>query len=237
MKTSKKSLGVKLSLAVLAVASVLGLVQAEPGRQQKPAQANKYIGAEKCKNCHQAEASGNQYGIWEKEPHSKAFETLASDAAKKIAQEKGIEDPQKSDQCLRCHMTAFGVPADAIKKGFDGKGVQCEACHGPGDLHVKARFAAAAKAGDDEGFGDEAPAYQQIPADEIVAKVDEATCVKCHNEESPTFKPFCYYHRAAAIRHHDPRKPRPEGEMECGCPTCSCKTGGEGHECGVAKAK
>jgi hypothetical protein len=227
MKSSTKSLGVKVSLAVLAVVSVLGLVQAETGRSEK---ANKYIGAEKCKSCHQAEASGNQFGVWEKAPHAKAFETLASDAAKAIAKEKGIEDPQKSDQCLRCHVTAFGVPAEAIKKGFDNKGVQCEACHGPGDLHVKARFAAAAEASDKE-----ASTYQTIPADEIVAKVDESTCVKCHNEESPTFKPFCFWHRSAAIRHLDPRKPHPE-LTDCGCPTCSCKTGGEGHECGVSKS-
>jgi hypothetical protein len=121
--------------AVLAVASA---TQASSAPQGKP---NKYVGAAKCKNCHAAAEVGNPYEAWQKTNHAKAFETLASDAAKKIAAEKGIADPQKDDQCLKCHVTAFGVAPELIAKGFDTKlGVQCEACHGPGELHMKERL-------------------------------------------------------------------------------------------------
>jgi hypothetical protein len=53
-----------------------------------------YVGAKKCKSCHKKELMGNQYGEWEKGVHHKAFETLKSDDAVKIAAEK---------QCESCH--------------------------------------------------------------------------------------------------------------------------------------
>ena len=235
-----------LAVTTAAVAMV-ALVLAQSGKTDKSepasgkASANKYIGADKCKNCHQSEASGNAYGVWHKEAHSKAFENLASDKAKEIAKQKGIDDPQKSDQCLRCHTTAFGVAAEMIKKGFDAKmGVQCESCHGPGEAHMKARFAAASKGGGEEGFGDEAgkAAWQEIPAGEIVTGIDQKTCLGCHNQESPTFKPFCFHERAAKIAHTDPRKPRAaEKKLVCGCEKCGCEHGCEEGKCGVPEKK
>ena len=227
-----------LAAITFAATGLLGLVLGQGGGEAKSAPAasataSKYIGAEKCKNCHQATASGDQYGVWHKVGHAKAFETLASDKAKEIAKSKGIEDPQKSDQCLKCHTTAFGVAADQIKKGFDPKqGVQCESCHGPGEAHFKARFAAAAKSGGEEGG--KAAAYQALPAGEMTSKVDQKTCLGCHNSESPTFKPFCFFERSAKIAHLDPRKPRTaEEKLVCGCEKCSCEHGCEAGKCGI----
>jgi hypothetical protein len=159
-----------------------------------------------------------------KSGHAKAFEALASDEAKKVAQAKGIADPQKSDECVRCHVTAFGEPEDAIRKGFEAtKGVQCETCHGPGEEHMKARFAAAAAA------GDEAPAYTAVPPGEIITTPAKETCLGCHNEKSPTFKPFCLHERLGQIRHLNPKKPRTKEELAaldaCTCePACKCKS-------------
>jgi Cytochrome c554 and c-prime len=211
--------------------AVAGLVAAQgdkdAGKVPKAATANHYIGAEKCKYCHASETK-TQYAGWQKTDHAKAFETLGTDAAKKFAKEKGIDDPQKSDKCLKCHETAFGVAADLIKKGFDPKaGVQCESCHGPGEQHMKARMAAAAKS--DAPKADE---YHPVPEGEIVVQVDQKTCLGCHNSESPTFKPFCYYERTAKIGHLDSRKPHPDA-MTCGCGKCECKDGCK-EGCGVA---
>jgi hypothetical protein len=226
----------------LAMVGFLGLVAAQGGdapAKGGQAKASRYIGADACKNCHQSQASGDQHGTWSKTEHAKAFATLGSDKAKEFAKAKGIDDAQKSDACLKCHETAFGLPADQIKKGFDPKaGVQCESCHGPGEAHFKARFAAASKAGGDEGFGDEkgkAAAYQTIPAGEIIVKPEQKTCLGCHNDQSPTFKPFCYFERVDKIRHDDPRKPRVKAEeMTCGCgEKCPCVHGCEDGKCGV----
>jgi hypothetical protein len=234
----------RLVWAALALIALLGIVAAQGPAPPKAgaAKPNRYIGAEACKNCHQSVATGDQHGTWQKTGHAKAFINLGSDAAKKLAKDKGIDDPQKSDKCLKCHETAFGVPADQIKKGFEiTAGVQCESCHGPGEQHAKARIAAAGKAGGGEGFGDEkgkAPAYQAIPAGEVIVNPEQKTCLGCHNEESPTFKPFCYFERVDKIRHDDPRKPRvKEDQLVCGCgEPCPCVKGCEEGKCAV-KAK
>ncbi len=226
----------RIFTAGIAAFALVGLVLAQGGKEAKGAAAAapsaKYIGAEKCKNCHSSDASGNQYGAWMKSEHAKAFEKLGSDEAKKLAKEKGIDDPQKSDKCIKCHTTAFGVAADMIKKGFDAKaGVQCESCHGPAEQHMKARFAAASQAGADANA-----APQKVPEGEIISKIDQTTCLKCHNDESPTFKPFCFYERRAKIAHLDPRKTHTKEEtMVCSCAKCECKHGSE-PSCG-AEAK
>jgi hypothetical protein len=175
---------------------------------------NKYYGAEKCKNCHASAAKGNPYEVWSKMKHAQAYATLASPEAKKIAAERKIDDPQKSDACLVCHVTAFGVPAEQKHKKFDQTlGVQCESCHGPGGKHVPARLAAE---------GDETK-VQQIGKDEIIHDVTIETCKKCHNEKSPSYKPFCFRKAAKAIAHLDPRRNHPADffdKLPCDCPEC-----------------
>jgi hypothetical protein len=192
---------------------------------------NKYIGAEKCKSCHGAAESGDQYSHWKEMDHAKAYEALASEEAKKIAAEKGIADPQKSDDCVKCHVTAFGVPEAEIKKGFDrAQGVQCETCHGPGEKHMKARFAEAAKGA--------AQGYVEIPADEIIVAPAQDKCLECHNAESPTFKRFCYHEFMAKVRHVNPKKPREAGSLlVCGCGTCACVEGCPDDGCGVREGE
>lgn len=177
---------------------------------------SKYIGADKCKSCHGAVESGDQHSAWKGTLHAKAFERLSSEEAKKLAAEKGIADAAKADECVSCHVTAFGVPEDQIKKGFDrALGVQCETCHGPGEAHMKARFAAAAK-------GDAPAGYVQVPADEIISAPTEQTCRKCHNEKSPSYKPFCFHEFGAKIRHLNPKKPRTAIDLgACSCPKCA----------------
>lgn len=218
--TNGKNGGRVLLLAALTVTGSLGLGLARAGAAGSslaPSGAeNKYIGADKCKSCHSAAASGDQYGAWKKSLHAKAFERLSSEEAKKIGAEKGIADVAKADECVSCHVTAFGVPEAEVKKGFDrAHGVQCETCHGPGEQHMKARFAAAAKADASQG-------YTQVPADEIIAVPTEETCKKCHNEKSPSYKPFCFHEFRAKIRHLNPKKPREAVDLgTCSCPKCA----------------
>lgn len=193
------------------------------------AKANKYVGVQKCKNCHQSEKSGDQYGKWEGMHHAKAYHTLLGDKAKELAKARGIEEPHKAAECLKCHVTAHGEPAKSVDKKFDPTlGVQCETCHGPGDNHVKARFAAALESeGIEQG-------YQQIPAGEIIVRPEPKVCLGCHNEESPSFQPFCFREKAMKIQHWDPRKARSAEEIEawkCSCgggENCTCKAA----ECG-----
>jgi len=220
-----KCLGLSSSLwsGLLVTACALGLVAAgsidpapspaAPGASTVA--ANKYVGAAKCKNCHKADAGGNQFAAWEATPHSKAFEKLGSPEAKEAGAKLGVDDPQKSDKCLKCHVTAFGVPAEEIASGFKPEmGVQCESCHGPGETHMKARFAAAAKAKDGEKV--------VVAEGEIITNPPQATCLGCHNKESPTFKSFCFVKYEPKIRHLDPRRPVSDERKAAMEATCKC---------------
>ncbi|MBD3220293.1 cytochrome C554 [bacterium] len=160
-----------------------------------------YIGAYKCFMCHKKDKSGNQMQNWLDGPHSKAYETLASEESHAIAKEMGLGDPQKADECLKCHVTDHDAPASAYDDRFKAKdksddhfvdGVGCEACHGPGSEYKSMKAMKDITAGELDG----ATVGLWTP--------DEALCVSCHNEESPTFKGFDLEEYMAEIAHPIP---------------------------------
>ena len=222
IRAMQKKLISALAIAMLGMVTV-ALASSSPTEQTPAKKVNHYIGAAKCKLCHNTEANGNAFDCWTKSKHAEAFKTLSSDAAKKTGAEKGVSDPAKDDKCLKCHVTAFGLPEDQIKKGFDRTaGVQCETCHGPGEAHVSARMAAAA----DEKADAKGPA--KIPEGEIALNADPKFCQGCHNKDSPNYKPFCYHEFLGKIAHYDPRGTRkpPTPMKECPCAAeCECKKG------------
>ena len=136
--------------------------------------AFKYVGASKCKTCHKKELMGDQYGAWQKAKHSKAFETLKGAKAIEIAKAKGIADaPSEAAECLKCHSTAATLgPKDYDKKPLaNSDGVQCETCHGPGSAYKSKKTMAN---------------HDKSLASGLIVP-DEKTCVKCHNDQSPTW--------------------------------------------------
>ena len=62
--------------------------------------AHKYVGANKCKTCHKK--LGDQYAVWKKSSHAKAYEALLSDKAVAIAKEKGIAGPPSKGPLHHC---------------------------------------------------------------------------------------------------------------------------------------
>jgi len=158
----------------------------------------KFIGAKKCKMCHMSKKRGDQWNKWSEGPHSKAFTVLASEESKAIAEKLGLsKDPQQAPECLKCHVTGYGVPASAKEASFapEEEGVGCEACHGAGSLYKSMKVMKALTAG------------EQDPKEVGLLDPNEALCVTCHNEESPTYKPFVFCEAAAKIAH-----PIPEAE-------------------------
>jgi hypothetical protein len=155
-----------------------------------------YVGASKCKSCHKKELIGNQYGAWEEMKHSKAFETLKSEDAAKIAKEKGLAVPaHEADECLKCHATAFGLTeAQVAKKPLKlSDGVQCESCHGPGSKYRKKKTMS------DHDKAVAAGMWE--PGD------NEKICTECHNDQSPTWDPekgFNFEERKEEIAHAIP---------------------------------
>jgi len=152
------------------------------------AQNFKYIGAPKCKMCHNKPAKGEQYNIWLKGPHANAMKTLASEESKKIAAEMGISDPATDPACIKCHSTVGAVDKSLVASIKMDEGVSCESCHGPGSRYKGASIMKSREMSMKNGL--------ILPTEEV--------CKTCHNEESPTYKPFVYDAMVAKIAHDDP---------------------------------
>jgi len=175
-------------LTTAALLVVLGLMAG-------PATADpELIGAPKCKMCHKAK-TGDQWKIWTESAHAGAFTTLGTEAAKTIAAEKGLGDPQTEETCLKCHTTQGFLGRDVVLyakgKYADAEGVGCESCHGPGSDYKSKKVM-------------EDPAASKAAG--LERNLNEEFCVKCHNAESPTFKAFDFAARWDEIKHYVPEK-------------------------------
>ncbi len=139
------------------------------------AQDFKYIGAAKCKMCHNKADKGEQFNKWAASPHAKAMASL-----------KGAD--AKNPKCLKCHSTAASVDQSLVATITVEEGVSCESCHGPGSAYKVATIMKDKKMALTKGM--------TLP--------EEKVCKKCHNEESPNYKGFNYKEYAAKIAHDDP---------------------------------
>jgi hypothetical protein len=162
------------------------------GMTQNVAADHEIIGAPKCKGCHKAK-TGDQWKIWTESAHARAFETLASEAARKIASDQGLGNPQAEEACLKCHATKASLGAGAVVSGkakyADSEGVGCESCHGPGSDYKPRKIMDDPEAARAAGL--------------VMTKTADG-CTHCHNEQSPTFKGFDFEARWADIAHPVP---------------------------------
>lgn len=153
----------------------------------------KYVGVTKCVGgCHKTESQGKQLEIWKNSQHSKAYKTLETEEAKKIALEKGHnQNPTEITECVRCHLLGKDINPDELTATFEKKeGVQCESCHGPGSEYMKISIM------QDKG--------KCIEHGMIVFENKEELCKVCHNETSPTYKPLDFENAWDKIKHYRP---------------------------------
>jgi hypothetical protein len=157
------------------IVTMLGLASSCVGTNVWAAEF-KYVGVKNCGKCHKKELMGDQLAEWKKARHSQALETLKGDKALEIAKERNLPvAPHESEDCLKCHVTAYGAPESAFhKKPLKASdGVQCESCHGPGSGYRKKKTMSDHDKSVAAGLWD--------PGN------DEKICAKCHNDESPTW--------------------------------------------------
>lgn len=161
-----------------------------------------YMGADSCKMCHFM-----QYRSWSKTRMAEAFETLKPGNAVEAKKKHGLDpkkDYTKDATCVPCHTTGYGKPGGypALKEGDEWseeekkraesmKGVQCEACHGPGSLTSPYK-----------------KDNQKYKREELfkrgMIKPDEENCKGCHNTKSPTVGDDYEFDYKALIK--DPKK-------------------------------
>jgi hypothetical protein len=158
-----------VGMVVLSAGVVLGQELGDPA---------KLTTLKKCSMCHKAASKGDQFGVWQTKAHAKAYENLASPEAKEVAAALGIENPQQSGKCLKCHSTAYYFAETRQSEAVTlEEGVSCQSCHGPGDDYdskaIMEDLAASIAAG-------------------MVHPAKEKRCTLCHNDQNPTWDPERY---------------------------------------------
>lgn len=142
----------KLDLAVGAA----NLRASQPPPPAEPGRAH-FSGDVSCVKCHKAAAR-----FCKKTAHAHAWKTLQ------------VVNKTAHPDCVSCHVTGYGEVGGSsvgFTKGLES--VQCEACHGPGSIHVEKR-------------GLEKPLA-------IKTRTPESLCTHCHNEKhSDTFQYEAY---------------------------------------------
>ncbi len=129
---------------------------AEPPPPAEPGRAH-FSGDASCVRCHKAAARQSRGTA-----HAHAWKTL-----------RAVGKTAHSD-CVSCHVTGFGEVGGSSLGFSEGlENVQCEACHGPGSIHVEKR-------------GLEKPLA-------LRTSTPESVCTRCHNEKhSDTFQYQAY---------------------------------------------
>jgi hypothetical protein len=188
---------------VTAIAVCVALGRAIGGeKDEKKAEEfkHKFVSVTNCKLCHSEAEVGDQFGKWKKSKHAEAFKTLQGAKAKEIGKKQGIDDPSKSEKCLKCHVTGANLPEDAPKEVLASvkakikptDGIQCESCHGAGGDYAK------------KDVFEKGP--QAAMALGLI-EPNEKVCAKCHNPESPTWTgKFDFKEAVKHISHANPKK-------------------------------
>lgn len=155
---------------------------------------NKYVGVRACRPCHATAKQGEQFPIWQKSAHARAYTTLTTSKADEIAKGIGFSVPAvEVVDCLTCHT----VLADTklLEKTFSVQdGVQCETCHGAGSAYKSMSI-----------MKDHAKSVAAGMIEYIDEAAIEKQCRSCHNEKSPTYKEFKFKESWEKIKHPVPK--------------------------------
>lgn len=139
----------------------------------------KYVGNKKCMGCHKT-----QYQTWQEDYHAKALDDLKPGTkadAKTTCNLDPNKDYTKDAGCLECHATGYGKPA---MPSADLNNVGCESCHGPGSNYRNVKIMNKKK------YEADRETQHKLAVEAGLLTPDEALCVTCHNDKSPTWKGF-----------------------------------------------
>jgi peroxiredoxin len=147
-----------------------------------------YVGADACRDCHQAE-----FEQWSRTRHAAAFAVI-------LQAGRGHDGT-----CTPCHTTGMGHKGgfgDAAAPGGPMTNVQCEVCHGPGEDHLKAP--AALKKATIYGI-----------TDQCSFCIIQGVCATCHDQANdPKFD----IERALPLVQHRPESKAPPPAAATGRP-------------------
>ncbi|MFQ6033286.1 MAG: cytochrome c family protein [Candidatus Bipolaricaulia bacterium] len=104
---------------------------------------------------------------------------------------------KKAYNCGKCHTTGYGEPGgfESMEKTPGLANVQCEACHGAGSGYRSPKIMSV------KAYKADREAAHKAVLEAGLIIPDEKTCTKCHNEESPFYKPFNFAEYKEKIKH------------------------------------
>jgi len=123
--------------------------------------------------------------------HPQAYEAWRETAHARASE--AVPDKSRADpRCGSCH-------SPDLERGVSG--VSCEACHGPGQFYAASHV------------------MRDRELSRLVGLVDpgERTCLRCHNESTPSLERFDYLRRLSFIEHGGDH-PRPTKKPGAGEP-------------------
>ena len=100
-------------------------VESVVGESQSTAPAEKFVGANMCQRCHEAE-----YNSWSNSAHAHSMASLEG------------KSKETSSECLQCHVTGFEQTNGFAVNRTELASVSCEQCHGYGTTHGSPDFIA-----------------------------------------------------------------------------------------------
>ena len=82
----------------------------------------RFVGSSKCRLCHRKFFLGRKT-----DPHDHSMNSLT------------LAGEENNSHCLRCHSTGHGIKTGFVDINTTPRlsNVQCEGCHGPGNMHIK----------------------------------------------------------------------------------------------------
>lgn len=147
-----------------------------PARSPQAEILGKYVGAQKCRSCHE-----ESYRVWAKSRHAHAWKSLTDTA----------NPPRDYDpECISCHVVGWdGLQHFPYINGYSSAkktpellNVGCESCHGPGERHM------AAELDSDESR------QERIRSAMRLGDNAKKVCYLCHDgDNSPAFNFEEYY--------------------------------------------
>lgn len=150
---------------IVVMAGFCAVVAQATAEQTSPA---RFVGHQVCLSCHTQRHGVRACSLRPIPAHRESYRALSLPVAEHVAALCGVfQAPTGARLCLGCHSTGADAGRRWMADSFDpSDGVQCEACHGPGSLHV-VQFEKSTK---------NAPTVEQ----KWIAQGDRAQCAYCH---------------------------------------------------------
>ena len=140
-----------------------------------------YVGAQACADCHETATR-----VWRRSGHAKAWQSL---------QKTAVPARDFDPECIACHVVGWNTTELLpYRGGFLSEketpllvNVSCEACHGPGENHVRAEM------GNNPTLQESIRSLRRLP---IASGAAKRECLTCHDgNNSPHFDFDTYWQK------------------------------------------